>query len=186
MSERVFELPRFRTISTTYFLHLGLSDRGGDTLADNFYWLSTQPDVLDHQTKVKPWEYYTPSSRYADLTGLSSLPPAHVDASCHIDKNGQIAVDLANHSDGIAFFIELLLTDEGTGEPVVPVFWQDNYVTLLPGQTRTVTAQVAKPAQQTALFIRGWNVEQQRCLATLQEPAWLQRARTPGGLSGRV
>ncbi len=167
-SERVFELPQFRTISTTYFLSLGLSDCRGNALASNFYWLSTQPDVLDYQTKVKPWEYYTPSREYADLTGLNSLPPAQVDVSCHIDKNGQIAVNLVNRGGGIAFFIELLLMDESMGEPVVPMFWQDNYVTLLPGQSRTVTAHVAKPAQQPVLLVRGWNVEQQRRLVPLQ------------------
>lgn len=167
-SRRVFELPQFRTISTTYLLSLGLSDCRGNALADNFYWLSTRRDVLDYQTKVKPWEYYTPSRDYADLTGLNSLPPTQVDVDCHIDENGQIAVDLANRSDGIAFFIELLLMDEDAGEPVVPVFWQDNYVTLLPDQARAITAQVAKPAQQTALVVRGWNVETQRCLVPLQ------------------
>ncbi len=162
-SDRVFELPQFRTISTTYFLALGLSDCRGNTLVDNFYWLSTRPDVLDYQAKVKPWEYYTPSRDYADLTGLNSLPPAQVDVDCHVDENGQIVVDLANRSDGIAFFIELLLMDEGAGEPVVPVFWQDNYVSLLPDQTRTITARAGKPSRQPALLVHGWNVAQRQC-----------------------
>ena len=79
-SNRVFKLPPFRTISTTYFLELAVAGCGtGTRIADNFYWLSTQPDVLDYEAKVKPWEYYTPSREYADLTGLNSLPPAEVD-----------------------------------------------------------------------------------------------------------
>lgn len=167
-SERVFELPQFRTISTTYFLALGLSDRKGNALADNFYWLSTQPDVLDYQTKVKPWEYYTPSREYADLTGLNSLPPADVDVKCRIDRPGEVVVDLANRSDGIAFFIELLLIDESTGEPVVPIFWRDNYVSLLPRETRTVTAEFSSLVGQAALLIRGWNIEPQRHFVTLR------------------
>lgn len=167
-SERVFELPQFRTISTTYFLSLGLSDCRGNALASNFYWLSTQPDVLDYQTKVKPWEYYTPSREYADLAGLNSLPPAQVNASCHIDKNGPITVDLTNRSDGIAFFIELLLMDESTGEPVVPVFWQDNYVTLLPGETMRIMGEFRSEVRQPGVIVRGWNVEQQRRLVSLQ------------------
>ncbi|MBP7051574.1 MAG: glycoside hydrolase family 2 [Phycisphaerae bacterium] len=167
-SSGVFRLPRLENVTTTHFLNLRLLDAAGTLISNNFYWLSTRPDVLDYQAKVKPWEYYTPSSQYADLTGLNSLAPAQVDVSCHIDENGQIAVDLANRSDRIAFFLELLLMDEGAGEPVVPVFWRDNYVSLLPGQTRTVTAGVGKPAQQTALVVRGWNVETQRRLVPLQ------------------
>ena len=161
-SNKVFELPRFRTISTTHFLHLGLSDSGGDTIATNLYWLSTKPDVLDYERKVTPWEYYTPSKEYANLTGLNALPQADLEVKCRIDEQGGIVVDLANHGDGIAFFIELLLTDESTGEPVVPIFWQDNYVSLLPGEARTVTAQVESPTGRPALLVRGWNVEPHR------------------------
>ncbi|MEN6578006.1 MAG: glycoside hydrolase family 2 TIM barrel-domain containing protein [Phycisphaerales bacterium] len=164
-SSKVFELPRFRTITTTYFLSLGLSDYNGDVLANNFYWLSTRPDVLDYETKVKPWEYYTPTREYADLTGLNSLPPADVDVQCRIDESGKLVVDLTSHSDTIAFFIELLLIDESTGEPVVPIFWQDNYVSLLPRGTMGITGMCPNVAREPVLVIRGWNITPQRfCL----------------------
>jgi exo-1,4-beta-D-glucosaminidase len=153
--------PRFENITTAYFLSLRLLDAAGAPVADNFYWLSTKPDVLDYETKVTPWEYYTPSKGYADLTLLNSLPPAELDVTHRLEtagREGRIAVELANRSDKIAFFIELLLTDETTAEPVTPIFWQDNYVSLLPRETRTLTGTFASMERPPILTIRGWNI----------------------------
>ncbi len=160
-SKSMFTLPRFETISTTYFLSLRLLDPADAQIADNFYWLSTQADVLDYEAKVTPWEYFTPSKGYADLTMLNSLPPAEVDVAHHLETvgdKGRITVELANHGDRIAFFIELLLTDAVTREPIVPIFWQDNYVTLLPNETKTLTATFPSIEPQPILTVRGWNV----------------------------
>src|SRR5207249_2282615 len=44
-SKRIFQLPRFN--EAAYFLSLKLKDAEGKNVADNFYWLSSKPDVLD-------------------------------------------------------------------------------------------------------------------------------------------
>jgi exo-1,4-beta-D-glucosaminidase len=160
-SQKIFKLPRFDRISTTYFLSLRLLDANKAELARNFYWLSTKPDVLDYQAKVEPWEYYTPSKEYADLTLLNHLPPAQVDVGYELgETNAEARVELTNRSDRIAFFIELLLTEADNGEPIVPVFWQDNYVSLLPNETRMVSATFPVSRHRPVLTVRGWNVEQ--------------------------
>ncbi len=161
ISQRIFELPHLDRISTTYFLSLRLRDASGEELGGNFYWLSTKPDVLDYQAKVEPWEYYTPSKEYADLTMLNHLPPAQIDVAYRVRATGRKAtVELTNRSGRIAFFIELLLTEEYTGEPIVPVLWQDNYVSLLPNETRTVAVTFPARTQMPLLTVRGWNIEQ--------------------------
>ena len=163
-SKRILTLPRLETIAGTHFLSLRLLDAQDTEVANNFYWLSTKPDVLDYEAKVTPWEYYTPSKQYADLTLLNTLPPAAVDVEHHIEANEReaaISAKLINRSNRIAFFVELLLIDEDTSEPVVPIFWQDNYVSLLPNETRTVTATFPA-AQEPVLSVRGWNIEPRR------------------------
>jgi len=160
-AQRIFKLPRLDRVSKTYFLSLRLVDTNNAELAGNFYWLSTQPDVLDYQAKVEPWEYYTPSKGYADLTMLNHLPPAQVDVAYDLGANGKdVRVELANRSDRIALFLELLLLDPRTHEPVVPVFWQDNYVSLLPNETRVLVATIPEHVEKPALTVRGWNIEQ--------------------------
>jgi exo-1,4-beta-D-glucosaminidase len=44
---------------------------------------------------------------------------------------------------------------------VLPVLWQDNYVTLLPGEARELTASYAVRdlgAARATLAVDGWNV----------------------------
>ncbi len=160
-TSKVFALPRFDPISTTYFLSLRLLDANSVERARNFYWLSTKPDVLDYQAKVEPWEYYTPSREYADLTMLNHLPPAQVEVAYDLKANGgEVQVQLTNRSDRIAFLIELLLTKPDRDEPIVPVFWQDNYVSLLPNETRVLRATFGPVTGKPALKVRGWNIEQ--------------------------
>ena len=40
-----------------------------------------------------------------------------------------------------ALCLRLRLTDRA-GEPLLPVFWSDNYLTLMPGEEREITAAV--------------------------------------------
>jgi exo-1,4-beta-D-glucosaminidase len=161
---KIFTLPVFDRIKTAYFLDLRLTDKQHRAVAENFYWLSTKPDVLDYDAKVEPWEYYTPCRRYADFTALNSLPTAEIGVkhSFEAAKAGsKVTVELENQSDTIAFFVELLLTD-GAGEPLVPVFWQDNFVSLLPHEERTVTGEFPGAVENPALIVRGWNIEEWR------------------------
>ena len=166
IAQKIFTLPGFEKISSTYFLSLRLLDRERALVADNFYWLSTRPDVLDYNAYVEPWEYYTPSRRYADFSALNAMPRADVDVTHTIETDNSassVAVELTNRGDTIAFFVEMLLLDEDTKTPIVPVFWQDNFVSLLPHETRRVTATFGETQHKPALHVRGWNIEQRRC-----------------------
>jgi len=165
-SQRIFTLPRLERLTTTYFLSLRLLDASGTELARNFYWLSTKPDVLDYGARVRPWEYYTPSKEYADLTLLNRLPPAEVEVGYDLGPDGKEArVELTNRGDRIAFFLELLLTEPDSGEPLLPVFWQDNYVSLLPNETRTISVAFRPSTRRPVLTVRGWNIEPARCVS---------------------
>jgi exo-1,4-beta-D-glucosaminidase len=173
-SQRILELPEFKDISTTYFLALRLYDRNKVELANpglsrgegNFYWLSTKPDVLDYppgRTKVEPWPYYTPSKEYADFTLLNSMPPAKVNIEHRFDKVGedqQVVVKLQNVSNYLAFFIEFGVLGKSSGQTILPVFWQDNYISLLPGETRYLKATFGPCDDEPVLTVNGWNLSE--------------------------
>ena len=161
-SAKIFELPELENISTTYFLDLRLNNEKDFEIDNNFYWLSTKPDVLDYNTKVEPWPYYTPSKEFADLTALNSLPAAVVNFEYHIESTNQqqkITATLNNTGKTIAFSIELKISDKITGETILPVFWEDNYVSLPPGEKRTIEATFPATKIQIVLTINGWNLE---------------------------
>jgi exo-1,4-beta-D-glucosaminidase len=161
-STRAFALPTVTDLTKTYFLRLQLNDAAGKLLSDNFYWLSTKPDVLDW--KHKKDTVYTPQSEFGDLTGLNSLPPAKVAVSQEIHQSGQesqMTVTFENQSDTIAFMAHARLTHGQGGEDVTPIFWSDNYFSLLPGETRTVSAKydaASLDGKEPVLEVDGYNI----------------------------
>jgi exo-1,4-beta-D-glucosaminidase len=127
-------------LTTTYFVRLDLSDASGRWLGDNFYWLSTREDVVDWKDLSKWW--YTPTKRHADLTALASLPATTLTAETRLEDGtadeGAAVVKLRNTGTGLAFQTRLRLLAPGTDEEILPVYWDDNYIALLPGETRDV------------------------------------------------
>ncbi len=159
-----FVIPELPQLSTAYFVKLTLHAAAGQLLSDNLYWLATKQDTLDFPKST--W-YYTPLTAYADLTTLENLPPVKLNVVAHTERKGaeEIAhVRLANPSNALAFFVNLQLTRGRDGDDVLPLLWQDNYVSLMPGERRelTVTYQVKDlHGASPALTVAGWNVAPQ-------------------------
>jgi len=168
-SLRAFALPKIDGLSTTYFLRLRLENAKGELLSRNFYWLSTKPDRLDwpHST----W-YNSPLESAADFRALSSLPPAEIQTRTRFSSGvfGHIEINMAdvtvtNTGSTPAFLVRLKVTRGKGGEEVLPVFWEDNYFELFPGETRQVTATLYSRDLGGAapeLEVTGWNVNRQR------------------------
>jgi exo-1,4-beta-D-glucosaminidase len=156
---RVFILPEPPGVSGAYFVALRLTGSDGGTLGRNFYWLSTHPDVL---ADTSTW-YMTPVTQYADYTALAHMPPATVTATARFTRaagNTRARVTLTNPGRTVAFFLRLQLAGRG-GQEALPVFWEDNYVSLLPGETRTLVATVRTRDLGGAaphVIVSGWNV----------------------------
>jgi exo-1,4-beta-D-glucosaminidase len=160
-STRIFDVPKLDGLSTTYFLRLTVTNSAGKRVSTNFYWLSTKKDVLDW--KQSTW-YYTPSSSYADFTGLNSLPSVRLDvhASTHeADARDVTRVVVRNSSSHLAFFIHLRVNKGEHGSEVLPVTWQDNYFELMPGEERELSASYSKSELHGArpyVAVDGWNI----------------------------
>ena len=63
-----------------YFVDLKLTSLSGEVLADNLYWLSTKPDVIDQDYENSSW-VYTPNLSFTDLTYIRRLPEAQVSST---------------------------------------------------------------------------------------------------------
>jgi exo-1,4-beta-D-glucosaminidase len=159
-----FRIPALPNLSTTYFVRLTLADAAGRTLSDNLYWLSTKLDAFDWPRSTY---YYTPLTAHADLTALKQLPPASINVIAHTERHGDeetARVRLSNTSNALAFFVNIHLTRGPQGDDLLPVLWQDNYVSLLPGEQRELTATYRVKdlgGAQAALSVSGWNIAPQ-------------------------
>lgn len=141
---RIFDIPALNGLTPVYFLDLKLKDKDGKQLSENFYWLSNKEDILDFE---KTEWHLTPNSQYADFSALDKLPKANVEISHEFVAQGEkqeIKVIAKNSSYKLAFFIELALIDQSTGETVLPTFWEDNYISLLPGESKEIKGFVNK------------------------------------------
>ena len=157
---KAFSIPQIKDLSVTYFLKLKLQNTTGQILSSNFYWLSTTDDVLD--IKGTKW-YYTPASSYADMTQLENLPPVKLAVTGRLVRRGSeemAHVSISNPSRNLAFFVHLRIKQGSSERDVLPVVWQDNYVSLLPGEFRKIRAtyKVKDLANATAfLKVEAWN-----------------------------
>ncbi len=141
-SLKMLDIASLKGLSTTYFLNLKLYKEDSTFIADNFYWLSTREDIPDF--KNSSW-FETPNSDYADLKGIRTLKKVKVDSKAEFTVDGdrqRVTVTLTNRSSKIAFFLELAIKGNKSGETILPVFWDNNYVSLMPGEVSTVSAWV--------------------------------------------
>jgi exo-1,4-beta-D-glucosaminidase len=137
---KALDIPKPDGLSTTYFLQLQLHDSSGKLLSDNFYWLSTKPDTMDWANRKDT--VYTPQKDFGDLTGLNSLPQVTLDVKAeHRREAGKNSIKLkfTNPSSSVAFQIHPRVTKGKDGDDLVPIFWDDNYFSLLPGEEKTVS-----------------------------------------------
>jgi exo-1,4-beta-D-glucosaminidase len=161
-SNRVFTLPEIKGLSTTYFVRLTLERAGHGVVSLNFYWLSTKPD--EYQWDKSTW-FYTPTTSTADMTMLSSLPKVKLTAKQQftvVGKDGHTTVEIENKTSHLAFFVHLTLSDKD-GREVLPVFWDDNYFELMPGEKRISIATYSATTlggTKPVVSVDGWNVEQ--------------------------
>ncbi|MCC7495307.1 MAG: hypothetical protein IT204_23360 [Fimbriimonadaceae bacterium] len=156
-----FDPPAAVRAAPLQFVRLSVHDAAGVLQADNFYWLSPRlDDVVNHFTgddfrrfpSNQPW--YLPRQTPC-LPELADLPPTTV--TLRASRHGsQVTVELANDSAHLAFFLRARLLRDG--QELLPVYWSDNYVSLLPGETLTLTAELPGLAGDLQVAIDGWNI----------------------------
>ena len=161
-TQKIFAIPEIQGLSPTYFLRLTLQDSSGKIVGSNFYWLSTSPETLDWEKSN--W-FTTPTATYADFTALTQLPRIRLNTSSTSERKGAdeiTTVRVQNPSKNLAFFVRLKVCKGKGGEEILPVLWQDNYISLLPGETRQITATYRASdlgAFKPVVEVSAWNVD---------------------------
>jgi len=127
-----FKLTVPTDLSPTHFLKLRLTDAAGKLVAENFYWRGTTA---------------------LDYSALSSLKPVKLTVSTptvEVLANGmtKLTMDITNPagSGTVALAIRPKPVKPSTGEQVLPVYMNDGYFSLIPGETKHLTIEY-NPAQ---------------------------------------
>jgi exo-1,4-beta-D-glucosaminidase len=97
------------------------------------------------QTDMNTFWYFEPIQTYADFSALATLPQVSLTGTKSTQPGGAqstTSVALQNSSANIAFFTRVQVLD-GSGNEILPVLWDDDYVSILPGTSKTVMAKYA-------------------------------------------
>jgi exo-1,4-beta-D-glucosaminidase len=158
-TQRVLSVPEslFAGTDRIFFIDLTLSDASGRVVSRNFYWVPGTPTDFDW---TKTDYTHTPAARHEDLTALASLPPARLQAHAEIantPEGREVRVHIDNPSTALAFQVHAAVRTR-TGGLIAPVLWNDNWIELTPGESRTLIALLPENAIAAPIVrLEGWN-----------------------------
>lgn len=138
------------TISPTdiVFIKLTVFDAEVGVLGNNFYWHN--------------WKEYQ-NYRLLDTLPYVVLTATVSERATLANGNYQHIITLANHSPVPALQARIRTVSSKTGEDVLPAFYADNYVSLMPGDSRTITVEFNRKYLKEGIpvfYLDGWNVEE--------------------------
>jgi exo-1,4-beta-D-glucosaminidase len=146
-SQKVFSIDVPLDITKVYFLKLQLRDGAEKQLSSNFYWLCSGGDEK------------------ADFTDLSQLPKTDVEVTASpLQKDGSscsVNITLENLGTGLAFAVNPKILKLSTHQPVLPVVWEDNYISLLPLEKRVIRVEFdlkSLDGDTPIIKVDGWNI----------------------------
>ena len=159
-SQSVFTVPTnlYTGADKILFVDLTLTDSASRVVSRNFYWVPVKTTEFDWP-KSNP--HGTPVIRYEDLSGLANLPQARILSHAELNdtpSGRQLKLHLENASSALAFQIWVAVHTP-SGDPIAPVLWNDNWIELVPGESRTLTALLpASNSRALVVQIGGWNI----------------------------
>jgi hypothetical protein len=144
------DLRRLFAAERVVLVKLELTDEQGQLVSENFYWQARDE---------------------ASLQALNELPVSDIRLAAVVAERAgnenRIRVALRNESRAAALAAKLTLLDS-RGQRILPAYYSDNYVSLLPGETREI--EITVPGATTGemhLNLRGWNVKPATTRVTL-------------------
>ena len=132
------------------FVRLELRNAAGVLIADNFYWVAKDPEDNRAMEKLASASVNSGVKAAADVT---------VDGG----REKVWRVHLRNTGSDAAIALKLTLRHTD-GTRILPAYYSDNYLSLLPGEERTVSIQApvdAAGANSAHVSLRGWNFPEQ-------------------------
>ena len=142
---RAMTLPPGPGDSPVFFVRCELFDAGGTRVAENVYWQSQVID--DVGPPFNDDAFQANQYSYADMTAINTMAKPALDVTARRDGGGDgVDISVRNPSPNIAFFERAeLLSPTGSpaaAEEILPIEYDDNYVTVFPGETVHIRGRV--------------------------------------------
>ena len=145
-------------ISNVYFIKLRLFDEKGKEVGNSFYWRSNS-EYKGRNTLTGP-----ATGGFEDINKLATAM-VQVKYKTRIEnENHFIDLELKNTGKTLSFFTQIQWLDKN-GKPIRPSFYTNNFMSLLPGESTSVSIETALqniPKEPCSLIVKGFNVKEQR------------------------
>lgn len=131
-------------LSSVHFLRLKLS-KDGRSLSENFYWRGV---------------------REGDFRALREIPKARLSASTRVERMGEswrLTAELRNVSSVPALMVRAKAVRTRSGDRILPALYDDNYIALMPGETRYIVCEVRHRdtrGEQPRIVVEGFNLDE--------------------------
>ncbi|MFW6282047.1 MAG: hypothetical protein ACOC1O_04565, partial [bacterium] len=140
--QKLFAVPGEYLDKGLSFLFLYL-ENDENRISKNVYYLPEGKDIYEENSNQ--W-FHIPLKEFASFKEIMKLPTAEIkmDYKIYREKDQiKISVKLKNQSEFISCFNQLKVYDKDE-EIINPVYWSDNYVTILPGEQEELTAIIKR------------------------------------------
>ncbi|HEX4022877.1 MAG TPA: glycosyl hydrolase family 2 [Acidobacteriaceae bacterium] len=155
-SQHAMDIPAsiFQPESSLHFVRLELKKPSGEVVSRNFYWIPSKLTEFDW----KKTDYtHTEAKEFANMQILQTLPKVEIHGALTM-KGRELHVHLENPSHGLAFQVQVA-ANSPDGKPVIPLLWSDDFVELMPGESRDLTANLPADYKGAAptVTVTSWN-----------------------------
>jgi hypothetical protein len=139
---KCFQLSFPQSLSSVHFIKLILKE-GEKVISENFYWRGLED---------------------GNYQALRDLPKVELQNNTIVNKSGNewlITTTLNNPAAVPALMIRLNVTGKKSGERILPAFYSDNYVSLMPGEAKVITIKVRDEdtrGEKLVIEISGFNL----------------------------
>lgn len=123
------------------FLQMKLFDKNRALISENFYWLPNEQ---------------------GDYSGLQEMEKADLEIKAVRKSDQLLEVTLQNNlGNPVSFFNRISVVNAQTELRLLPVFYSDNYISITPGETKTIEIDIGaiEESENMMLRIQGWNLE---------------------------
>ncbi len=117
-------------------------------------------ELLDGSGKLLSENFYTQAAQPATYQQLNSLPSAPVTGTGKWTRNGDMArinLELMNSGNSVSLMTKLTLRSAANGARILPAYYAENYISLLPGEKRSLTIEAPAGSGAMRVDITGWN-----------------------------
>jgi hypothetical protein len=130
-------------LSPVHFLKLKLI-QGGKLVSENFYWRGVED---------------------GNYTALRSLPKVELQAATKSERQGSrwvLKTELNNATKQPALMVRLKAVRTKSGDRILPAYYSDNFISLMPGERKSVVTQIEDAdtrGENPGIVIDGFNIK---------------------------